>query len=210
LNQLGGLCRFPGLGDAAGAEEPQAVQRLRHISDRLEGGYPMKHRTRLLAIATTLTFTWALAPMAHAAGAFSVSRQTAAKWMQGYLNAWETRDADAVVKLFTPTGVYQSIPGVSNQTFVGRKAIHKYWFDVTRPQSMIHGIQGTPIVSGNRAAIEIWVTFRDPVYNPKGDHMITLLETNVVTFVKGGLASKNVEYWNIITGVHSPPAGWGS
>jgi hypothetical protein len=47
---------------------------------------------------------------------------------------------------------------------------------------------------------EIWVMFRDPVYNPKGKHMITLLETNVVTFVKSGLASKNVEYWNIIPG----------
>jgi hypothetical protein len=75
---------------------------------------------------------------------------------------------------------------------------------------MIQGIQGQPIVSGDRAAIEIWVTFRDPVYNPKGNHMITLLETNVVTFVKSGLASKNVEYWNIIPGVHSPPLGWGS
>jgi hypothetical protein len=107
-------------------------------------------------------------------------------------------------------GVYQSIPGVSNQTFIGRKAIHKYWFDVTRPQSVIHGIQGKPIVTGDRAAIEIWVTFRDPVYNPKGKHMITLLETNVVTFVKGGLASKNVEYWNIIPGVHAPPPGWGT
>jgi hypothetical protein len=30
-----------------------------------------------------------------------------------------------------------------------------------------------------------------------------------VTFVKSGLASKNVEYWNIIPGVHSPPPGWG-
>jgi hypothetical protein len=170
----------------------------------------MRKRTGFGVLAAAVTLACAFASVAQAGGANKVSKQTAAKWMQGYLNAWETRDADAVVKLFTPNGVYQSIPGVSNQTFVGRKAIHKYWFDVTRPQSMIHGIQGTPIVTGNRAAIEIWVTFRDPVYNPKGKHMITLLETNVVTFVKGGLASKNVEYWNIIPGVHSPPPGWGS
>jgi hypothetical protein len=170
----------------------------------------MRKRTGLLAMAAAVTLTCTFAAVAEAGGTYRVSRQTAAKWMQGYLNAWETRDADAVVNLFTPNGVYQSIPGVTNQTFVGRKAIHKYWFDVTRPQSMIHGVHGTPIVSGNRAAIEIWVTFRDPVYNPKGKHMITLLETNVVTFVKGGLASKNVEYWNIITGVHSPPPGWGT
>lgn len=163
-----------------------------------------------LAIATATVLTCMFAAASQASAAYKVSKQTATNWMQGYLNAWETRDANAVVKLFTPHGVYQSIPGVSSQTFVGRKAIHKYWFDVTRPQSMVHGIQGQPIVSGDRAAIEIWVTFRDPVYNPKGNHMITLLETNVVTFVRGGLASKNVEYWNIVPGVHSPPPGWGT
>lgn len=167
-----------------------------------------KTTTLAIAVATALGCTFVAT--AEASAPFRVNKQTATKWMQGYLQAWETRDADAVVKLFTPHGVYQSIPGVSNQTFVGRKAIHKYWFDVTRPQSMIHGIQGQPIVSGNRAAIEIWVTFRDPVYNPKGQHMITLLETNVVTFVRSGLASKNVEYWNIIPGVHAPPPGWGA
>jgi hypothetical protein len=166
-------------------------------------------KTLTLAIAIAAVLGCMFVSASAASAPFKASKQTATKWMQGYLQAWETRDADAVVKLFTPNGVYQSIPGVSNQTFVGRKAIHKYWFNVTRPQSMIHGIQGKPIVSGNRAAIEIWVTFRDPVYNPKGKHMITLLETNVVTFVKGGLASKNVEYWNIIPGVHSPPPGWG-
>jgi hypothetical protein len=166
-------------------------------------------KTWTLAIAMAAVLGCMFVAASAASAPFKVSKQTATKWMQGYLQAWETRDADAVVKLFTPSGVYQSIPGVSSQTFVGRKAIHKYWFNVTRPQSMIHGIQGKPIVTGNRAAIEIWVTFRDPVYNPKGKHMITLLETNVVTFVKSGLASKNVEYWNIIPGVHSPPPGWG-
>jgi SnoaL-like domain len=167
-------------------------------------------KTWTLAIAIAVALGCISVAASEASAPFKVSKQTATKWMAGYLQAWETRDADAVVKLFTPRGVYQSIPGVSNQTFVGRRAIHKYWFNVTRPQSLIHGVQGEPIVTGNRAAIEIWVTFRDPVYNPKGKHMITLLETNVVTFVKGGLASKNVEYWNIIPGVHSPPPGWGA
>jgi len=167
-------------------------------------------KTWTVAIATVAALGFVFAAASEASAPFKVSKHTASKWMQGYLQAWETRDANAVVKLFTPGGVYQSIPGVTSQTFVGRKAIHKYWFDVTRPQSLIHGVQGQPIVTGNRAAIEIWVTFRDPVYNPKGKHMITLLETNVVTFVKSGLASKNVEYWNIIPGVHSPPPGWGT
>jgi nuclear transport factor 2 (NTF2) superfamily protein len=167
-----------------------------------------------LKLATALSLLTALvlalgAPVASAGG-YTVSQKTATRWMADYLDAWETRDADAVEMLFTPNGIYQSIPGVKAETFVGRAAIHKYWFDVTREQSKIHGVQGKAIVTGNRAAVEIWVTFRDPEYNPKGDHMITLLETNVLNFVKGGLVSKNVEYWNIIPGVHSPPPGWGT
>jgi len=141
---------------------------------------------------------------------FHVTPHDASRWMQGYLSAWENRDADAVIKLFTPNAVYQSVPGDPTQTFVGRAAIHKYWFDVTRPQSEISGIQGKPIVEGNRAAIEIWVKFVDPQYNPDGDHRITLLETNVLTFASNRLVSKNVEYWNILLGWHSPPPGWGS
>ena len=164
-------------------------------------------RTMALALVAVLLLAFGAA---QASAAYKVSKKTASTWMAAYLDAWETRDADAVEKLFTPNAVYQSIPGVGPETFEGREAIHKYWFDVTREQSKIHGVQGEPIVTGNRAAIEIWVTFRDPEYEPKGDHMITLLETNVVTFVKGGLASKNVEYWNLIPGVHAPPKGWGS
>ena len=140
---------------------------------------------------------------------YTVTAQTATDWMKGYLKAWETTDADAVVKLFTPNGLYQSTPSDPTQTFRGRAAIHKYWTDVTRTQSNIHGIQGTPIVDGNQAAIEIWVTFRDASFNPKGKHIITLLETNVLTFASSGLVSKNVEYYQIRMGKYAPPAGWG-
>jgi hypothetical protein len=165
---------------------------------------------RLAFVLCVTALALALAAPAGASGGYRVSKATASEWMAGYLDAWKTRDADAVVKLFTPNGVYQSIPGVGNQTFVGRAAIHRYWFGVTRPQSQISGIQGTPIVSANRATIEIWVKFVDPKYNPKGNHRITLLEANVVTFASSGLATKNVEYWNIIDGWHAPPPGWGT
>ena len=106
----------------------------------------MRKRAGLLSIVAAVTLACTVVSVAQAAGVYRVTKQTAAKWMQGYLTAWETRDADAVVKLFTPGGVYQSIPGVSDQTFVGRRAIHKYWFDVTRPQSMIQDRDGTELI----------------------------------------------------------------
>jgi hypothetical protein len=78
-------------------------------------------KTGTLAIAIAAMLVCVFAAVSQASAEFKVSKQTATRWMQGYLQAWVTRDADAVVKLFTQHGVYQSIPGVSNQTFVGRK-----------------------------------------------------------------------------------------
>lgn len=161
----------------------------------------------LASLVTGLTAS--VVESSSAATPYTVSQRTAAHWMKGYLEAWETRDADAVVKLFTPHAVYESLPGDPTQTFTGRAAIHRYWVEVCKPQSHIVGIQGKPIVTGNRASVEIWVVFRDPVYNPKRAHYVSLLETNVLTFARNGLVSRNVEYWNILAGKHSPPAGWG-
>jgi hypothetical protein len=141
---------------------------------------------------------------------YTVTPKVASAWMRGYIKAWETRDADAAAALFTANGVYQDTPGDPASTFKGREAIRKYWFAITRPQSQIHGLQGKPIVQGNKASIEIWVRFKDPEFNPKGDHAITLLETNILTFSSNGLVSKNVEYYHILNGLHAPPPGWGA
>jgi hypothetical protein len=176
---------------------------------------PTSSRRLLAAMTTLLAVSGASAALAwggeraQSGSSYTVTPEVASAWMKGYIKAWETRDADAAAKLFTANAVYQDTPGDPASTFKGRKAIRRYWADITRPQSNIHGLQGTPIVQGNKASIEIWVRFKDPEFNPKGDHNITLLETNVLTFASNGLVSKNVEYYHILNGLHAPPPGWG-
>lgn len=176
----------------------------------------MNKRFTLLTAAATAGLALALAGCsstaptpATSAEAFEIDAVTAGEWMDDYLEAWETKDSEAVMALFSEDAVYQSIPGVESETYVGRDAIGDYWTNVTASQSDITGIRGTPIVSGNQATIEIWVTFVNPEFNPDGDHFLTLLEANVLTFSEDGLVTKNAEYYNIVPGKIDPPAGWG-
>src|SRR5262245_4505794 len=53
-------------------------------------------------------------------------------WLERYRRAWETRDADAVVALFTDTATYCETPfGAPIQ---GRGRIHAYWRAATDRQ----------------------------------------------------------------------------
>ena len=130
-------------------------------------------------------------------------------WTDAYADAWIAKDADAAALLFTEDAIYEAIPGVGEQTFVGREAIRQYWVNITAPQSNVTILPGEPIVNGERGVVELWVTMRLPPVNPAGDQMVTLIETNILCFDRAGLCSRNVEYWNLQIGELAPPAGWG-
>ncbi|GGN47097.1 hypothetical protein GCM10012285_32470 [Streptomyces kronopolitis] len=132
------------------------------------------------------------------------------RWTDAYLEAWRTKNDAAAVRLFTPDAVYEAVPGVAAQTFRGRDAIGRYWRDITSGQSDMTGRHGTPVVTGNRAAVELWVTLRAPAINPDGDHWVTFLESNVLLFAPDGRCRRNTEYWNLQMGRLDPPQGWGA
>ncbi|WP_199242981.1 nuclear transport factor 2 family protein [Vitiosangium sp. GDMCC 1.1324] len=139
-----------------------------------------------------------------------LSREDVVRWIEAYGKAWETKDADAAARLFTDDAIYEATPSVNDQTFVGRSAIHTYWENITAGQSDVTVKHGEPLVEGDRAVVELWVTMRVPALNPDGDHWVTLIETNVLYFDGQDLVSRNVEYWNLLMGKASPPAGWGA
>lgn len=171
--------------------------------------HPLDRRALLragTATAAALGLTAAAAGTARAAGSDPVClrRADVVRWTDRYLAAWQSKDADAAALLFTPDALYQAVPGVEAQTFRGRDAIRAYWSDVTRDQSDLTAWRGTPLVDGDRAVVELWVTLR------AGGQWITLIESNVLTFAPGLLCSRNVEYWNLQTGQLQPPPGWGT
>ncbi|GLW71406.1 hypothetical protein Kpho02_37050 [Kitasatospora phosalacinea] len=169
----------------------------------------LSRRTALLTgAAAALPAALAAAPAPAAAACLTVEQ--AARWTDAYLAAWRSKDAAAAARLFTPDARYEAVPGVADQTYVGRDAIRGYWSGVTAGQSEITTLRGTPLVTGDRACVELWVTLRAAGANPSGDDWITLIETNVLTFTPDLLCRHNVEYWNLQPGRLAPPAGWGT
>ncbi|MDH6121760.1 uncharacterized protein (TIGR02246 family) [Kitasatospora sp. GAS204A] len=171
---------------------------------------PDRRAVLRVGLATTIPAAVAVGAATPAEARTPVLRdQDVTRWMAAYLRAWQTKDADAVVKLFTPDALYESVPGVADQTFHGRSEIHRYWTGVTAPQAGMTWRYGTPLVSGDRADIEIWVTMQVPSDTDGTMQWVTLIETNVLKFATPTLCSRNIEYSRILTGKIDPPAGWG-
>jgi hypothetical protein len=134
---------------------------------------------------------------------------TVRRWVDGYASAWRARDGEAAARLFTPDASYEAVPGLPEQTFVGRDAIRQYWIDVTSSQSDISVLSGDPLVRERRAAVELWVRLRAPALNPAPGNAATIIETNVLQFGRSGLCRRNTEYYIVQTGWVEPPPGWG-
>ena len=87
----------------------------------------------IAAFATLLCF--AAAPAAaesKAAKAGEISPQDFAAWLDGYKEAWETRDGATAGALFTADATYQENP--FDDAMEGRAAIEEYWSGVTADQ----------------------------------------------------------------------------
>lgn len=141
---------------------------------------------------------------AASAGSARLDRATVVRWVERYLQAWKDKDDVAVGRLFTRDAVYQEVPGDAGRTFVGRAAIRKYWRTITKGQSHVTTRYGEPVIQGDRAAVELWITLKG------GGKWMTIVETNVMTFNRHAQVSRNAEYWVLRQGKFAPPHGWGS
>ena len=123
-------------------------------------------------------------------------------WLDAYKSAWEKRDADAAAALFTEDSSYREDP--YTEPFVGRQGVHEYWTRVTATQEDIDFRYGVPVVEGDRAAVEWWVTMRN------GGADVTLAGEFLLRFDDAGLCRELREYWHFAPTLQNPPAGWGA
>ena len=65
-------------------------------------------------------------------------------------------------------------------------------------------VYGTPIIDGDRTAVEFWVTMAN------GGADITLAGTLLLIFADDGRCRELREYWHFAEGHKTPPEGWGS
>jgi len=123
------------------------------------------------------------------------------RWLDDYRTAWVERDPEAAAALFTEDATYQDQP--YEEPYRGRDGVREYWTKVTSTQSDIRMSYGTPIVSGDRAAVEWWVTLKNDGFE------LTLAGEFYLVFDASGLVQTLREYWHFGEGAKTPIAGWG-
>lgn len=126
---------------------------------------------------------------------------TVDEWIDGYRRAWENRDADAAAALFTQDASYRETP--YSEAAHGQDGVHAYWTRVTSTQDEVTLLTGTPVVQGDRAAVEWWVTMLN------GGVEVTLAGEFLLRFDENGLCRELREYWHFSEGRLTPPDGWG-
>ena len=81
------------------------------------------------------------------------------EWLAAYRRAWVERDPDAAAALFSDDATYLEQP--YGEAFAGPQGVRDYWERVTATQADVEVRYGTPVSSGNRTAVEWWVTLRN-------------------------------------------------
>jgi ketosteroid isomerase-like protein len=126
-----------------------------------------------------------------------------AEWVASYRRAWEDRDADAAVALFTEDAEYRSNP--FQEPDRRSEGVRDYWTRVTATQGDVEVRMGTPFVDGNRVAVEFWTT----MLNDGAE--VTLTGCMLLTLAPDGRCEKLREYWHYEPGDRTPPHdGWGA
>ena len=130
-----------------------------------------------------------------------LGREAVDGWLADYARAWEEQDPVAVVPLFTEDATYRSQP--FREPHVGHDGVERYWRDAVTTQSDVRVRFGTPVVDGERVAVEWWTTAVDEA-SPKTIAGILLLR-----FADDGRCRALREHWAIAEGIREPFPGWG-
>ncbi len=127
-------------------------------------------------------------------------RQDADRWVGSLFAAWRTADPDAAAALFTEEAEYRSHPFRAPMS--GRTAIAEYWRRATETQDRLDLHVGTPLVDGDRVAVEWWVSMEDD-----GEESVST-GSLFLTF-DGELCRSLRETWIETDGRLDPYDGWG-
>jgi hypothetical protein len=131
----------------------------------------------------------------------SLSRESAAAFVEGYGRAWESWDFSAFVDLFSDDVVY--VAHATEETVVGRQALASYIRKEADEQGEATVRMGTAVIDGNRVAAEFWVTRTND-----GEDWTTV-GGFIARLAPDGRCAFFREYWFDVEGHASPYEGWG-
>lgn len=125
-----------------------------------------------------------------------------AAWAEAYGKAWEERDADAAVGLFTEDAEYRD--SAFTEPYQGAVGVHGYWSTVTASQSDVRVKMGRPFADGNRAVVEFWTNMKNEGQD------VTLAGALLLEFAEDGRCRRLREYWFFSPSATPPHEGWGT
>lgn len=126
----------------------------------------------------------------------------ARRWAAIWQRAWEALDVDGVVALYHADARFSSQP--FRTELRGRDGVRGYVSAAFAEEREVRARFGTPIVDGERAAVEWWAALVDE------GREVTLAGTSVLRFDADGLVLEQRDTWNVRDGRRDPPEGWGS
>ena len=130
------------------------------------------------------------------------TRSEAREWVESLFSAWEEGDPDKAAELFSEEARYHSHP--FRPPMSGRSTIAEYWRRAVATQSDLKFTIGSPILDGDRVAVEWWVSLHED------GHDSTSTGTLFLTYDQGGLCTLLREVWVEEPGRRPPYQGWGT
>jgi hypothetical protein len=127
--------------------------------------------------------------------------EAARRWADTWKSAWEAQDADAIVALYHPDTVFSTQP--FRAAYLRRVGVREYVSQAFAEEEDVRVWMGTPVVEGDRAAIEWWAALAEDGVET------TLAGTSVLRFDPDGLVVEQRDTWNQVDGRREPPDGWG-
>ena len=124
----------------------------------------------------------------------------AANWAATWVRSWPARDVEAIVALYAEGAVYRAL--AFREPDLGIEGVRRY---LTGEFAVEHDIEcrfGTPVASGDRAAVEWWASWIED------GEPITLAGSTFLRFNGDGLVTDHRDYWSHITGIEPPHDGW--
>ena len=87
-----------------------------------------------------------------------MTEESLKSWLDAYGRGWETRDPEAVIKLFTEDATYQETP--FSEPMRGRQAIREYWAEkVARSQEQVSFGYEILAAAGDAGIAHWWASF---------------------------------------------------
>lgn len=141
-------------------------------------------------IVRALVAAWVLAGAAGSAHAQALTATRLETWLASYGKAWETRDADAAARIFTPDATYHEMPFDAPKA--GRAGIREYWAGVTTDQRDVEFESNVIAVNGSTGVAHWHAKFK----LASNGATVELDGVFVLEIDASGLCSSLREWWH--------------